>query len=319
LKPHIHIKQADYRKLSDEELVRRYLELHEYNAYNVLFERFVPSVFGICLMMHIGNAPVARMKTEEIFIKMLQDLKQLKVGQFKSWLYNYAIEFITGKRNVIDELTGVSSAMAAYETPDPLARLPSAIDYAQINLSPDEQLCIKMFYEGNKSLAQIARETGMSMPKLKELLHSAKEHMPGRLALSAQMAHIFDNSVCLTSRQVKEYISGAMVAEECHAVEHHLNNCPLCSMAVDGMQIDPKEALVQLDALNTRFLNDHFSITYPQMHLSSFVTDSRSGRGVKSKKIPLWVHILLGTLITMAIAILFYAEQHKLHITFDGF
>jgi len=92
--------------------------------------------------------------------------------------------------------------------------------------------------------------------------------------MKGELKHIFDESVCLSSRQLKDYVSGQMSTEECHAVEHHLNSCPLCSAAIDGMLLEPEKALGTLGGMNTDFLKEHFILRNPQAQLNSAVPDA---------------------------------------------
>lgn len=225
------IKPADYRKLPDEELVRHYKELHEYPAYNILFERFGHTVFGMCLDLKVGDIATAKAKTEEVFISMSSDIKPMKTGSFKSWLYNYVIYAVTGQKNAVNE-----------------------------------------------------QSTGE-----------------------------FDSSACLARRQMSEYVNGQTEVEENHAIEHHLAHCPLCSMAVHGMKAYGPDAVAALADLNNRFLHDHFSISYPQVHVSSLVADGTSYRRVKAGRASssIWVHILLGLIVTAAVVMVVFVGKDK--------
>lgn len=86
---------------------------------------------------------------------------------------------------------------------------------------------------------------------------------------SEQLMHIFDNSSCLTKRQLQTYAANEMIPEEAHAVEVHLNACPFCRMSVEGLQIGGEYAIEAVGELNPKFLKDHFSINNPQIHLNS--------------------------------------------------
>lgn len=71
--------------------------------------------------------------------------------------------------------------------------------------------------------------------------------------IKEDVKHIFDRSACLTKKQIETYLAGNMITEEVYAVEHHINGCPLCSMALDGMQLR-KDALEVVGQLNANFL-----------------------------------------------------------------
>jgi hypothetical protein len=72
------------------------------------------------------------------------------------------------------------------------------------------------------------------------------------------LLHIFDKSACLNCRQMISYINGTMTAEECHAAEHHLNSCSLCSEATEGIQAFHKDATQVMTELSPGFLRSYF-------------------------------------------------------------
>lgn len=87
--------------------------------------------------------------------------------------------------------------------------------------------------------------------------------------MKEELKHIFDESVCLSSRQLKDYVAGHMSTEECHAIEHHLNSCPLCSAAIDGMLLQPEKALETVNQFNTDFLREHLGLKNPQPQVTN--------------------------------------------------
>lgn len=77
-----------------------------------------------------------------------------------------------------------------------------------------------------------------------------------------QMKRIFDQSDCLTSRQLKGYVSGSLVHEEAHAVEAHIMGCPFCKDAVEGIKehrID--RSIDTMEAITPDFLEGHSGFT----------------------------------------------------------
>jgi hypothetical protein len=99
-----------------------------------------------------------------------------------------------------------------------------------------------------------------------------------------QLKHIFDNSTCLTKKQLKSYVSGGMTNEEAYAVEVHLNSCPLCSDAVDGMFAQQESNLVTTNDINGDFLKDHFGNINPQIHLNSITSTHSKQIDLQKKK-----------------------------------
>jgi hypothetical protein len=84
------------------------------------------------------------------------------------------------------------------------------------------------------------------------------------------LIHIFDNSACLSRRQLAAYVTGSMTREECHAVELHVSDCLFCSEAVAGAAQTPEEAAAELAGLDAGFLTEHFASQQPQVHLNAF-------------------------------------------------
>ncbi len=87
--------------------------------------------------------------------------------------------------------------------------------------------------------------------------------------MKEELLHILDQSVCLTRKQMRDYLSGSMLPEEVHATQVHLNSCPLCRVALEGFEELSEESLQAIAALNSGFLKEHFDNISPQIHLNS--------------------------------------------------
>lgn len=74
--------------------------------------------------------------------------------------------------------------------------------------------------------------------------------------MNDNLQHILDKSTCLSSRQMKDYIIGCITKDECHAIEHHLNNCALCSEAIDGIRSADAAALEELAGMDKQFFRN---------------------------------------------------------------
>lgn len=106
--------------------------------------------------------------------------------------------------------------------------------------------------------------------------------------MSEDLIHIFDNSSCLTRRQMKDYVAGVMTAEERHAAEVHLNACPLCSDAVEGMLAAGGQGIAAMQGLNADFLQAHLPAA-AQPHIARPAVQAAPGR--EKKSVPLWRNI----------------------------
>lgn len=135
------------------------------------------------------------------------------------------------------------------------------------------------------------------------------------MVMGTQLAHIFDESTCLTRRQLRDYVHGTMGAEECHAAEHHINSCPFCSEAIEGMAIHEAEAVSAVSELNTRFLKEHFDRHLPQVHLNSLapvaVADHTYNAHKKHKNGLVLTRTSVAAAILLALGVMGYLRFEK--------
>lgn len=83
------------------------------------------------------------------------------------------------------------------------------------------------------------------------------------------LARFFEASTCLSKRQLRDYVQGVMSREEKHVTEHHISSCNLCAEALEGIMASPHDATDMLETLDTDFLQEHFRMTSPQVHVNS--------------------------------------------------
>lgn len=88
------------------------------------------------------------------------------------------------------------------------------------------------------------------------------------------LAHMFDNSACLSKRQLRDYVNGTMADEECYVVERHANDCAFCSEALEGLSTQGAQATTYLETFSSEFLHDHFQSELPPVHLNSIAAPS---------------------------------------------
>lgn len=98
------------------------------------------------------------------------------------------------------------------------------------------------------------------------------------------LKYIFEESACLTKRQLSGYVTNRITPEEAYPLEHHIHICPLCREALEGA-LKQRENLPALSELNPEFLKEHFSITHPEVHLNSMALSSSLHSGSKFKGI----------------------------------
>ncbi len=138
--------------------------------------------------------------------------------------------------------------------------------------------------------------------------------------MKEHLTHILDQSVCLTRRQLRDYLSGTMLPIEVHAVEVHLASCPLCSMAMEGFEEHSEEALQAIASLNSGFLKEHFDNIAPQIHLNSMAPAMpvAGARAKKSISIPGWRVAAIAAAVLLAVGIFWYADERRKNAVLTG-
>lgn len=131
-----------------------------------------------------------------------------------------------------------------------------------------------------------------------------------------QLLHIFDESACLTRRQMKDYVNGSMTNEESHAVEVHLNACPFCNDAIEALfESREGDTADMVMNLNNDFLQDHLGMHNPRVHLNSVAAahtghlhghTSRHKR--KSNVTAFWRNTSIAAILLLAIGLLWFLK-----------
>ncbi|MEI8280575.1 MAG: hypothetical protein WCG87_12505 [Bacteroidota bacterium] len=133
--------------------------------------------------------------------------------------------------------------------------------------------------------------------------------------MNDRLKHIFDNSSCLTRRQMRQYVSGAMSAEERHASEVHMNSCAFCSEALDGMLAHRKEAVGLMVDMSPAFIKEHFELTKPQVHVNSLAVSANMSAAQAKKHARRvqfnWRMVFLIGGVLSAFAVMWYVEFIK--------
>lgn len=178
---------SDYRKLSDEELVHRYAHRNESVAFSQLFERYGHLVYGVCLNL-LKNTEAAKDATQQIFIKLLEDLKRFTITHFKPWLFRVA------RNHCFMQLRGGS--MVSYNLPvDGEAdsfdmefeeekhqkieeeRMLNGLEEALKELNEEQRSCISLFYMQKLTYQEICERTGYTTMQVKSHIQNGRRNL----------------------------------------------------------------------------------------------------------------------------------------------
>ena len=94
---------ADISKsVSDEELVKLYLETQNVAYFNLLYKRYSGKIFGKCISL-LKSESLAEDATQDVLMKILMNLSKFSgKSRFSTWIYsityNYCIDFLRRKK-----------------------------------------------------------------------------------------------------------------------------------------------------------------------------------------------------------------------------
>ena len=113
------VSQID-KVLSDEELVKNYLESQNVAYFDLLYRRYSGKVFGKCLSI-LKNESSAEDAMQDVFMKILLSLSKFSgKSKFSTWLYsityNYCIDVI--RRRKKDKSILVEDIGSVYDKED---------------------------------------------------------------------------------------------------------------------------------------------------------------------------------------------------------
>lgn len=181
--------------LTDQQLIHAYVSEGNTDYFGLLFERYTHLVFGVC-MKYLKNTHNAEDAVMGIFEKLMTDLKNNEVRDFKNWLYrvtkNHCL-MILRKQKVIGRAEIEISQLKQQEFMEFLfgdhlnneegdveGKLISLRDAIR-SLREEQRKCIELMYLEKKSYHEIARLTGYDLKKVKSYIQNGKRNLKNML------------------------------------------------------------------------------------------------------------------------------------------
>jgi len=185
-------KTLSRASMSDEDLIKSYKYTDDKAAFSELYQRYRHLVFGVCLKYledHFKSEDV----TMQIFEGLLTNPPGEEVISFRAWVYkltyNECIGLLRKERsrgNILENFKINEKKSEKFMENEGLTRLIStdddvedeySISDAMKQLSKQQRICIKLFYEKRKSYKQIATELGINEKSVKSALQNGKRNL----------------------------------------------------------------------------------------------------------------------------------------------
>ncbi len=182
----LHASQ-DYRKLTDEDVIYRYVHRHEHGAFTCLYERYAHIVLGVCFK-YLKETEAAKDATQQIFIKLLDDLKRFEIAAFKPWLLqvvrNYCLMQLRKSLLVVNNTIELGEDVDFEEVLHPATNQEALLESLETSikeLNSEQRICVELFYLKRLTYATIATQQGYTLNEVKSHIQNGKRNLRNKL------------------------------------------------------------------------------------------------------------------------------------------
>ena len=106
----------NHNDINDKDLLQRFYTDGNNEWLGILLERYTLLLFGVC-MKYLKNEEEAKDAVQQVFLKVIGELRKYKVEYFKTWLYmvakNHCLMKLRDKGKYTQELNEHSIAATA--------------------------------------------------------------------------------------------------------------------------------------------------------------------------------------------------------------
>jgi RNA polymerase sigma-70 factor (ECF subfamily) len=166
------------KKLDDADIIKEYQVSKDRKCVGVLFERYAPLVFGVCLK-YLKNKEDSEDALHNIFEKIFHLLTENNIEKFDAWLYsvtkNYCLMQLRKKQKIqaysFDD--GIVSG-EEQEEENTENKYFSLLRKHLKKLKKEQALCLELFYFEKKSYKDIAILTSLDVKDIKSHIQNGK-------------------------------------------------------------------------------------------------------------------------------------------------
>jgi RNA polymerase sigma-70 factor (ECF subfamily) len=191
-------KKKEYN--SDEELLQHYKKSGNKEVFADLFKKHVSVVYGTCLF-YLQDKAEAQDATMQLFEKLMLDLNNREVNNFKGWLSfvvrNHCISLIRKNKSQTKNIKSYYEFEYADANYEEEGKINAVSDDAMIEnmrlclprLKENQRVCVELFYLNNKSYQDIANETGFTLNEIKSYIQNGKRNLKLLLESQTRLIH----------------------------------------------------------------------------------------------------------------------------------
>ncbi len=170
---------------TDEDLLTRYQTDGEARYLGLLYERYMPMVYGVCLkiLRDPGKSEDAVMN---IYEELVRKAKEHHVDSFRGWLYVLArnhclMEWRKNNRRPTDyhapeDMVHYDAVEAAFEVELPAAE-DKSLEKCLDQLPPNQRTSVQMFYMEEKTYKEIAGLLAEEIGKVRSYIQNGRRNL----------------------------------------------------------------------------------------------------------------------------------------------
>jgi len=176
------VNVKEFQHISDQDLLAQYYESHDNRLLGILLQRYTMLLLGVC-MKYLKDEEAAKDSVQQIFLKVIHELKRYRVQYFKSWLYMIARNHCLMQLRKHDIKSSKEINENIFEEEPPLQqhiekeKLLSLLEISLDELNADQKTCITLFYLDKRSYQQISEQTGLSLMQVKSFIQNGKRNL----------------------------------------------------------------------------------------------------------------------------------------------
>jgi RNA polymerase sigma factor (sigma-70 family) len=168
----------------EQALLATYRESGDLEALGILYEKYMPLVYGVCLK-YLKDDEQSKDAVMQIFEELIIKLRIHEVSNFKSWLYTLARNYclmairVSGKHDVIsiDDQLMEKDAFVHLNIDELRETQLTAMEKCMAHLPEEQKTCVTLFYLEQKSYKEVADLTGFDINKVKSYIQNGKRNL----------------------------------------------------------------------------------------------------------------------------------------------
>lgn len=172
--------------ISDEELLSLYRKTGKAEHFDLLYERYIPLIYGLCLK-YLKNPEKSQDAVIDIFESLSGKIGNYDIKIFKNWIYSVAKNhcFKILKDNKKEIIVDFDSQLMESDTILDLLdeetnknkEKESALTKCLEQLPEPQRIAVLKFFYEEKSYADIVDETGYNIKSVKSYIQNGKRNL----------------------------------------------------------------------------------------------------------------------------------------------